>query len=306
MTTQATLMEPTLVKQPAQFQPDTLLVAHELLDGSTAISQLSKNGVLLQRFGVLPAPAPGVSNEFRAHLALSGGVLFRTNGVQLNTISDFNPDGTLAGTITPNTSPQHNIVPIAEDFAGTSIFMVDTFAGTNVIRHLDDTLTGASSAFVTLQYPGIAGIVDLYFGGPHGRTLYALTQTSPQIVPDGKYRIAKISSTGTVEFLDNPKFTVPYVFDVGSVAVSSITGKIFIANTKEIVELDESGATLASFAFVDPKPSLDIAVDGSVYVGHFGSTTGQIDVFRAGRNIGTLVVPNATKIIDVLFVQPFA
>ncbi|MFI5103487.1 MAG: hypothetical protein ACHP79_01065, partial [Terriglobales bacterium] len=177
--------------QAARFQPETLLVAHELPDGSTAISQLTMSGALLRRFGELPAPTLGHSNEFRAHLALSGGFLFRTNGVELNTISEFNPDGTLRATITPHTSSEHNIVPIARDFDNSSSYFIDTFAGTNVVQHLDDPTTGASSFFATLQYVGIAGISDLYFGGPQGsKALYALTQTSPAIVPGGKYRVA--------------------------------------------------------------------------------------------------------------------
>ncbi|HEY6971994.1 MAG TPA: hypothetical protein VJA94_22475 [Candidatus Angelobacter sp.] len=305
MTAQATMIEPILEKKPAQFQSDTLLVAHELSDGSTAISQLSRTGALIQRFGVLPAPPFGVSNEFRAHLALSGGVLFRTNGVQLNTISDFNPDGTLAATITPSTSPQHKIIPIARDLSGRSIYIVDSFAGNNVIRHLDDILTGACSPFTVLQYPGMSGIVDMYCGGPRGhKALYALTATSPAIVPGANYRVAKIDPKGTIEFIDNPKFTVTYLFDVGSVAVAPSTGNIYVANTSEVVELDALGTTLNAFAFVDAKPSLDVAGDGSVYIGYFESTTGQVDVFQAGQLVDSFHIPDATKIIDVLYVQP--
>jgi hypothetical protein len=292
--------------QSDRFAPETLLVAHELPDGSTAISQLSMHGELLQRFGALPAPAPGSSNEFRAHLALSRRFLFRSNGVQLNTISEFNPAGKLKNTITPNTSTQHNIVPIAQDFTNGSIYMVDTFAGSNVIQHLDDPSLGASSPFATLQYAGIAGITDLYFGGPHGKkALYALTQTSTAVVPDGKYRVAKIDSTGAVQFFDNPKLTVPFIFDVGSLAVAPMGGNIYVATTTEIVAMDASGAPLISFPFVDIKPSLDIDVNGNVYVGHFNSTTGQIDVFRpSGKLIRTLNVPGAIKIIDIVIVRP--
>lgn len=101
--------------QSVRFVPETLLVAHELADGSTAISQLSLGGVLLQRFGTL-TPATGSSSEFRAHLALSGGFLFRSNGTALDTISEFNPDGTLKATITPTTSFEHQIVPYSPRF----------------------------------------------------------------------------------------------------------------------------------------------------------------------------------------------
>lgn len=184
--------------------------------------------------------------------------------------------------------------------------MVDTFAGTNVIRHLDDPSTGASSPFVTLQYPGIAGISDLYFGGPIRReALYALTQTSPQIVPGGKYRVAKIDATGAVQFFDNPELIIPFVFDVGSVAVAPIDGNIYVATTTKIVKMDASGAPLGSFTLEDGKPSLDVAVSGHIYVGHFSSTTGEIDVFLpSGMLIKTINVPGATRIIDVLIVRP--
>ena len=290
--------------QSAQFTPETLLVAHELADGSTAISRLSLGGVLLQRFGTL-TPAPGTSNEFRAHLALSGGFLFRSNGVVLNTISEFGPEGALKATITPNTSPQHNIVPIARDFANSSIYMVDTFAGTNVIRHLDLS-TGAGNAFVTLQYTGIAGITDLYFGGPaRSEALYALTATSPQIVPGARNRVAKIDSTGAVQFFDNPELIVPFIFDVGSLAVAPIDGNIYVATTTKIVKLDASGAPLGSFTLEDGKPSLDVDVDGHIYVGHFSSNIGEIDIFLpSGRLIKTISVPGATRIIDILIVRP--
>jgi len=76
----------------AQSKKETLLVAHELSDGSTAVSQLSTHGA--QRFGSLPGSGAG-SNEFRAHRAWSGGFPFRSNGAYLNTISEFSPDGTL-------------------------------------------------------------------------------------------------------------------------------------------------------------------------------------------------------------------
>jgi len=279
----------------------TLLVAHELADGSTAVSQLTTQGKLLKRFGTLPGAGAGL-NEFRPHLAWAGGFLFRSNGVKLNTISEFNPDGTLKNTITPDTSAQHDIVPIARDFAGASIYMVDTFAATNVIRHLDDPHTGASSAFATLQYTGIAGISDLYLGRSNGSTaLYALTQTSPETVPGGKSRVAKIDVDGTVRFFDNQRLNVPYMFDVGSVAVSVKGGTIYVATSTEIVEMDESGAELGSFPFVDTKPSMDVAPDGKLFAGHFDSTNGQVDVFNhAGKLLKSIHVPDATRVFDVL------
>jgi hypothetical protein len=289
----------------AQSVKETLLVAHELPDGSTAVSQLNVEGKLLKRFGNLPGSGAG-SNEFRPHLTWSGGFLFRSNGIYLNTISEFNPDGTLKATITPTTSPQHNIVPIAQDFTNSSIYMVDTFAGSNVVRHLDDPTTGASSSFAVLQYEGIGGVSDLYYGRSDGSTaLYALTPTSPDIVPDPRSRVAKIDANGTVQFFDNPKLKVPWIFDVGSLAVAPDGDTIYVATSTEIVEMDATGAPLGSFALVDTKPSLDVDAEGRIYVGHFDSTNGQIDVFRPkGQLLKTINVPEATKVFDVLVERP--
>lgn len=289
----------------AQSVKEILLVAHELPDGSTAVSQLNMHGDLLNRFGNLPGSGAG-SNEFRPHLTWSGGFLFRSNGTFLNTISEFNPDGTLKATITPTTSPQHNIVPIAQDFTNSSIYMVDTFAGTNVVQHLDDPTTGASSFFAVLQYEGIGGVTDLYFGRSDGSTaLYALTPTNPGIVPDPRSRVAKIDANGTVQFFDNPKLMVPPGFDVGSLAVSPDGNTIYVATSTEIVEMDATGAPLGSFALVDTKPSLDVDAEGKIYVGHFDSTNGQIDVFRSkGQLLRTINVPEATKVFDVMVARP--
>jgi len=60
---------------------------------------------------------------------------------------------------------QHNIVPIAQDLTSRSIYIVDTFAATNLVRHLDDASTGGSSPFAVVQLVGLAGISDLYSGG---------------------------------------------------------------------------------------------------------------------------------------------
>jgi len=291
--------------QSAQSEKETLLVAHELSDGSTAVSQLSMHGELLQRFGTLPGSGSG-SNEFRAHLAWSGGFLFRSNGVFLNTISEFEPSGTLKATITPNSSLEHEVVPIAQDFLDSSIYMVDIFAATNVVRHLDDPATGASSPFVTLQYEGIAGVTDLYCGRSNGsKALYALTQTNPGTVSDAKSRVAKIEADGTIQFFDNPQLNVPRISDTGSIAAAPDGRSIYVATATEIVEMDSSGAPVGSFALVDTKPSLDVGDDGKIYVGHFDSTNGQIDVFHSsGQLFKTMNVPEATKVIDILISRP--
>jgi hypothetical protein len=131
--------------------------------------------------------------------------------------------------------------------------------------------------------------------------LYALTQTSPDIVPDPKCRVAKIDPNGQVQFIDNPKLKVPWVFDIGSLAVAPRGGNIYVATTTEVVEMDASGAPLGSFALVDTKPSLDVGLDGKIYVGHFDSTNGQIDVFhQKGKLFKTINIPDATRVFDIL------
>ena len=306
------------------FTPNTLLVAHQLTNGSTVISQLTQTGRLLKRFGTLPGTSSSCCmfpTEFRPHLALSGEFLYRSNGTYspaiqpgaVDTISQFNSDGTLIATIIPTTSPQHEIVPIARDFADALIYMVDIFGSTNVIWHLNNPLTGASSGFAGVFYTGVAGITDLYFGGPEGsRALYALTATSPFItpcvVPGCANRVAKIDSTGTVTFFDNPELTLPFIFDVGRVAVDPNNGNIYVATTTKIVGMNASGAALGSFSFpfgFDGKPSLDVNSDGNILVGRFNSTTGEIDVFSpSGTLVSTIFVPDATHIFGVLIVRP--
>ncbi len=300
-----------------------LLVAHSVTDGSCAISQLdATNGSLLRQFGTLPGTLASPCTELRAHLALSGGFLYRSNGVSLNTISQFSSNGMLVRTIVPNTSGTPSIVPIARDFGNQSIYMVDTFGGTTTIRHLDDPSTGASSPFAAITfYTGIGGTSDLYFGGPSGsQALFALTQTDPAITPcfntgfnPCPYRVAKINSNGNVQFLDNPNLIVPFVFDVGSLAVDPTsgtatsgniyvaTGNVSAAQPGSIVELSAAGAALGSFSLNDGKPSLDVDLSGNIFVGRASSTTGEISVFSAsGVLVKTILVPNATRIIDVL------
>ena len=120
---------------------------------------------------------------------------------------------------------QHNIVPIAQDLTSRSIYIVDTFAATNLVRHLDDASTGGSSPFAVVQLVGLAGISDLYSGGSDGnKALYALTQTSPEIVPDARCRVAKIDlrqDTGFWE-LENPVAHVQYR-DAVSIAPTPLT-----------------------------------------------------------------------------------
>ena len=50
---------------------------------------------------LVPAPDP---TSFARTLHWSGGFLFRSNGIYLNTISEFSPEGTLKATIAPTTS----------------------------------------------------------------------------------------------------------------------------------------------------------------------------------------------------------
>jgi len=231
--------------------------------------------------------------------------------VNLNTISQFGSDGTLVSTIIPMTSTTHNVVQISRDFVNQSIYMVDTFAATNVIQHLDTPSTGASSPFAVLQYQGIAGISDLYFGGPSGsQALFALTQTDPSTNPcpvsGCAYRVAKVDANGNSQFIDNPNLIVPFTFDVGSLAVDT-SGNIYVAtgNTSQpgsIVKIDSGGVVLSSFTLNDTKPSLDVDPAGNIFVGLASSSTGQVSVFPATVAVRTILVPNARSIFDVLIV----
>ncbi len=108
----------------ADFVQGRILVAHKTSSGSHVISELDANGNLIRQFGNEP------SDEFRAHLALVGGFLYRSNGAYLNTISQFDDTGALVRTITPTTSATHAIVPITSDFDHQSIYFRDSFAGT--------------------------------------------------------------------------------------------------------------------------------------------------------------------------------
>jgi hypothetical protein len=274
------------------FAPGTVLVAHRTTAGSYVISQITDTGFLLRQFGAQDG------DEFRSHLALSGGSLFRSDALGADTISQFAEDGTLIRTITPTSSAQHEIVPIARDFLNLSIFGVDTWGGTNVVRHLDDPSTGAMPDFAIVYFSDVAGIADLYFD-TGTNMLFALAQRNPA---SGPYRVAKIDAAGTQTFYDSADFTVAYVFDVGSVAVNAANGNVHVATTANIVTLDAAGNQVGMFAAADNKPSLDVDASGNIYFGRFDS--GQISVYSpAGALIRTIVVPSANRIVDVLIIR---
>lgn len=122
----AVLLLPLLATAPRLVQaqddgwaPGTLLVAHRLTSGVYTISQLKLDGTLIRRFGTVSGP------EWRSHLAIAGGYLFRSNGMTLNNIHRFDAAGTLVGTTTPDSSAQHQIQAIARDFDDESILLHD-------------------------------------------------------------------------------------------------------------------------------------------------------------------------------------
>lgn len=198
----------TLLASARPAAAQSLIVAHNTgRPGESAISVLDMNGNVLRQFGEINPN--GYQAEFRAHLADSGGVLSRSNGVFSGTISMFDTSGTLLRDVVVNSSAQHTVNAIAADFTNQSIFFVDVFAGTSCIRHLDDPATGASTVLGCVSYNGNAGVIDLYFGGPAGsEALYALNHTSPYST-NGIERVARIDSHFNVTFLDNSEFDTP-------------------------------------------------------------------------------------------------
>ena len=249
------------------------------------------SGNVLRQFGELTS-GHGQS-EFRAHLAVAGGVLFRSNGTFLDTISQFDAQGQLIRTITPSSSATPKVNQIAPDFDEESIYFVDVFGGSNAVRHLDDPISGAQSTFIPAA--GAGSIQDLAFGGPDGsQALFALIAISP-----GPYRISRIAPTGSIQFFDSAELTVSFTTDVGSVAVDPMNGNVYAATGTKIVQFDATGASIGSFPFSDLKPSIEVGPNGNIYVGRFDS--GSISVFSStGQFIETISIPGAVRIIDVL------
>ena len=279
-----------------QAAAQTIFVAHNTPNlGESVISALDKDGNLLSQFGLINTGS--IIPEFRAHLAQADGFFYRSNGTVLSTISRFDANGNPLGDIVVDSSASHTVNAIAADFADQSIFFTDIHAGTNVVRHLDDPSTGVSSSFALISYSGVAGVIDLYFGGPAGsQALYALNHTAP--FAGGIARVARIDAGGSVTFLDNPEFDTPFVLDIGALAVDPRNGDVVVATSTKVVRVDAAGTALGSFSLVDTKPSLDIDSDGTLYVGLFN--TGEVHVLdENGTSLKVLQVPGATRVFDV-------
>jgi alpha-tubulin suppressor-like RCC1 family protein len=285
---------------PCAFPSGAILVAHAESAGTSgphSISVIDPLGNTLKKFGTIAA------DIHRAHLALAGGYLFRANGPDVYTLHRFDGAGNVIPTATPTTSSTPWIAPIATDQSGASIVFVDNLAGTNVLRHLDDASTGASNMLRIISTNGVAGLADLFTGGPSQHT-YALVQVSPVIAP--AYRVAELYANGTVSaWYDDASFTVPYGFDIGSVAVDA-AGTVYVATTTHIVSVNAAGQPVGAFALSDPKPSVAIDAAGKFYIGHYGhlgNRNGHISVHAAdGTLLRDIYVSGAERIIDVLVV----
>jgi hypothetical protein len=281
------------------FPHGVLLVSHEIACGSPgscshAISVLDQAGNTLKQFGQI------ASDAFRAHLAFAGGTLYRTNEPYDHTLSRWDPAGNAVPVATPQTSTNHWIIPIEADQTGSSIFFFDVFAGSNVIRHLDNPLTGANTALNAIGWPDWAGeIGDMFTGGPNNHT-YAMVQVYPTI---GPYRVAELSSSGAIlQTYYDSAWTVPYVFDVGSV-VADMAGNVYVATTTQVVSVNASGQHVGAWPLVDTKPSMAIDPAGHIYVGHYNTQSGLVTVHASnGTLLQQINVAGAGRITDVHYV----
>jgi predicted outer membrane repeat protein len=254
---------------------------------SLEIVQLDLYGHVLNSFGSKADPSSMFS-----HLAAIGGSLYRTlnfgscvSGASNGSIDELSWGGTLIRTIAPSTSSIGVYGAIAGDFTGESAMFVDLCAGSNVIHHLLDPSTSLSSAFATIGYNGVAGVQDLYFGGPpSSRALYAYTVTSPGQTLPYTSRLEKIDATGAVAFIDSADLALPYVTNIGSVATSSVDGSIYAATGTLVVHFNATGNEVGSFSFADLAPSLDLDGSGNLYVASYN--TGAISLYSPG---GTLL-----------------
>ena len=269
----------------------TILVAHQKTDSTHVISQIAPSGGILKQFGSQSL------DRFRTHLALAGGLLYRSNDpYDPVNITTYDSSGQLVSTITVNSSAQHEVSALTRDAGGSSIFFVDVFAGSNVIRRLTDAVTGANDQVTTISYNGAAGVQDLYYGGPAASAaLYALSATSPGT---GPYRIAKFAG-GPVQFFDSPDLTVPFVTDFGSIAVDPNAGTVYAATTAKIISFNQAGQQTGGFPFVDSKPSVGVDQGGNIYATHFDS--GTIAVFTPGGTlVRTITLPSTQRVIHAL------
>ena len=287
----------------AAWTPGTILVAHKTTSESHAITQLDANGHVVRQFGIQS------TDEFRSHLAISGGILYRMNEVFVRTLDQFSDDGSLIRSI-PIIPPGDgtfwlgHFMQIASDFADTSIYLAGPLAPTHTIFHLDDLspgTSGTSSIFTELfAVPSLGDLRDLYFGGPIGNeTLFALLADIPADNAPG--HIAKIDVKGNYVLFSNPELIFEFLVDIGSLAADPVGGNIYVATGKKILKFDPSGNLLDSYPFITFKPSLGIDKGGNLYLGLFES--GTISVLSpAGKLIKNISIPDATQIVDVLIV----
>lgn len=274
---------------------ENLLIASETTAGGHIVTRLQLDGNAIDTFG------GDAASRIRAHLTETEDHYFRTNSTAADSMSQFTKDGVFVRDISPDSSGSPRVANVCRNFANDSVFFTDVFGGSNVIREMDNLATGASSSFSLISYSGTAGVMDLDFGGPAGsEALFALSATAPST---GTYRVAKVDEGGNVVlFFDSADLVIPYVTDVGSVAVSPVNGDVFVATTTEIVRFSAAGTQLGKFAFVDTKPSLDVAASGNLFVGAFNSN--QIFEFTPlGVLSNTITLAGSSRIIDVQVVS---
>lgn len=268
------------------FESGTLLVAAQHADGTPFVAQLDRSGNALRELGAQPAAL-----NPRAHLAMFGGLLYRSNGndFPVGTIEALDASGALVRSFAVDTSANHYVLPIIEDHHRISLLFMDVFDSPNVVHRINDLATGASTFFA--QMPGVQ-VQDLF---RRGDTVYALNLEPP---PATSW-ISSITTAGAVFSSTTPDLVLPYESDVGAI-VSDSLGNIYVATSSTIVKAN-GGQTQATFGGAAVKPSLGIDASDRLYYGHFDSDT--IDVLEtSGAAVSTIHVPNAVRIVDVLVV----
>ena len=280
--------------------PLEMFVAHTTTAGDHVISRIDEDGNVLDQFG------GGKTNQFRSHITVSGDYLYRTNSSSPDAdIDQFTLDGTLVREIIPNSSVGHRTRAIARDFDNESVFFVDIDAGSNVVRHLDDAATGAQTLHSIISYAGVAGMIDLDFGGPAGNeALYALTPTHPLIAPGTGAAVSRIDESGSVTLIRSSSLDIPFSVDVGAISVDPVTGTIHVATSTTVVSFDTAGNELGSFATTagGGKPSLDVDFASNIYMGNFG--LGEIDVFSStGDVLRTISIAGAARVLDIFILE---
>lgn len=282
----------------AEWTPGTIIVTHSGGDPDYpyCISQIDGDGNLLMRFG----GSTGSQSYVRAHLALSGDFLFRSNPSNYTAstqLDQFSDNGALIRQID---SPNWSIWEIAPDFENISIYIVDPWWATNVIGHLDNPVTPVYSWFTTIW--GVT-IRDMYMcpGGP----LFALSSFGTgQTVS-----VVKIDSSGNQELFqcqipsDPVEMPQGYFNGRGGIAVSPTNGYFYISAAKNFVsnvfQYDTSGTLLNSFPIPMSSAPIDVDYSGNIYV----RGPGNILVFSpTGTQLNTISVPDATQIVDFLIV----